>query len=144
EELLDRVRKLRLPQPVRRPCLGWHEPARELVLALGSAFERADASLDAEFQRLVVAGFEVQQRNVGDRAPVTAVERFARENVERAGDRLSVEFDEYHQHVPGQRFAEAPEKIQLEIGRRVVRAVGAVVAAREETPVLLAYLVSDQ
>src|SRR5258706_13869006 len=66
------------------------EAARMLVLPLGAAFEERDAALDAELDRLVIAGLEVQPRHVLAAAPVAPVEGVAPEEVEGRGDRLAV------------------------------------------------------
>src|SRR5712692_5720849 len=144
EKFFHRVRELRVPQPVRGPGLGRHEAARELVLALCAPLEDPDAALDAELQRLVIADLEMQQRYVTDRTPIAPVQRHRREDVEGACDRLAVELGKHHEHVLGKSLAEAPEEGEVEVGRRVMRAVGAVVAASEEGPVFLANLSPDQ
>ena len=72
QEVLDRARELRMRQPVRRPGLHRQQAAHHLVLALRAAFEAPVAVGDAPFDRLVVAGLEVQAGDVLDRAPVAA------------------------------------------------------------------------
>ncbi len=49
-----------------------HEAAGEFVFALGAAFEELDVAGDAEFEGLVVAGFEVEVGDIFECAPVTA------------------------------------------------------------------------
>src|SRR5712671_5607848 len=123
---------------MRRPRGVRHESSRELVFALRASLEDTDAAFYAELQRLVIADLEMQQRHVADRAPVAAVQHERRENIEGARDRLSIELGKHHQEVFGKRLAEAAEELQIEIGRRVMRMVGVVVAAREKAPVLVA------
>src|SRR5207245_520196 len=116
----------------------------ELVFTLRASLEDPDAAFYAEIQRLVIAHLEMQQREVADRAPVTAVQHPRRENIEGARDRLSIELGKDHEEVFGQRLAEPPKELQVEIRRRVMRSVGVVVAAGEKVPVLVAGFGSDQ
>src|SRR5882724_13121525 len=138
KKFFHRVCELGMTQPVRRPRGARHESPCELVLALCAPLEDTDAALYAELQRLVIADLEMQQRHVADRAPVAAVQHERRENIEGARDRLSIELGKHHHEVFGKRLAEPPEELQIEIGRRVMRAVRVVVAAREKAPVLVA------
>ena len=109
-----------------------------------ASLEDPDPAFYAEIQDLVVADLEMQQRDVRDRAPVTAVQHFRRENIEGAGDRPSIELGEHHEEVLGKRLAEAPEELEVQIRRGVMRAIRVVVAAREKAPVLVADFGSDQ
>src|SRR5207245_3656740 len=69
----------------------------ELVFTLRASLEDPDAAFYAEIQRLVIAHLEMQQREVADRAPVTAVQHLRRENIEGARDRLSIELGKDHE-----------------------------------------------
>src|SRR5712691_11880817 len=100
-----------MAQPVRRPRGVRHEAPRELVFALRASLEDPDASFYAEIQRLVIADLEMQQREVADRAPVTPVQHFRRENIEGARDGFSVELGEHHEEMFGKRLAEPPEEL---------------------------------
>jgi len=55
-------------QPVRRPGFHRQEATRQLVFALGAAFKNLQPALDAEFDGLIVAGFEMQGRVILDAA----------------------------------------------------------------------------
>src|SRR5262245_49172906 len=133
-----------MAQPMRRPGLRRHEAARELVLALRASLEDADAALDAELERLVVARLEMQKRNVWGAAPVAAVQHHLRKDVQCAREELAVELDQHHQDMLGERLAEAPEELEIEVGGGVMSAVGAVVAPREEAPVLVPDVPADE
>src|SRR5262249_22762095 len=89
EKSLDGIGELRMPQPVGGPSHLREEAARELVLALRAALEDADPARDAELERLVVAGLEVQARHVAGGAPVPTVKGLAGEDVKCACDRLA-------------------------------------------------------
>ena len=77
----------------------------------------------------------MQARHVLDRAPVAAVHRLRRVNQHGRRDRLARFFRHDQQDIVRHGRADAQEKIQVQVGRRVMRAVGVVVAALEETPV---------
>src|SRR5262245_6467562 len=143
EKSLDGVGELRLPQPVGGPSHLREEAARELVLALRAALEDADPARDAELERLVVAGLEVQARHVAGGAPVPTVKGLAGEDVKGACDRLAFPLGDHEQQVLRQHVAETREEREVQIGRREVRTVREVVAAREETPVGLRDLTAD-
>src|SRR4051812_38059126 len=67
QEAFDGSCELRLCQPMGRPCFLRKKTARHLVLALRAAFKTANTVRDAEFQRLIVGGFEMQRGDVFDR-----------------------------------------------------------------------------
>ncbi|MNT51446.1 hypothetical protein D3C72_1884110 [compost metagenome] len=135
-------------QPVRGARGHRQEATRHLVLALRAAFERAQALGDAEFERLVVGGLEVEARVVLQRAPVAAIERadprIGIEHDQRAGDVAPVAGRHHQQQVLGHGRADAPEKVQVQIGRRMMLAVGLAIAAVEELPRLIVDLRSAQ
>ena len=70
EVVLDRARETRMRQPVRRVRFHRQQAAEQLVLPLRAALEEARAVGDGEFDRLVVAALEVEQRDVLLRSPV--------------------------------------------------------------------------
>src|SRR5688500_14398255 len=74
-EVRDRRREVRIGKRVRRVRRERRQAARELVQPLRTAFERRDPALEAELDRLVVAGFEVQSRHVVERSPVATPQR---------------------------------------------------------------------
>jgi len=74
--ILDRAGEGGMRQPVRRVRLHRQQSAKQLVLALRAAFEQRQPVRNGVFDRLVVAAFEVQQRNVLRRAPVPAPDFF--------------------------------------------------------------------
>src|SRR5262245_44344232 len=135
QELFHRAREPRMRQPVRRRALDRQQAAEDLVLALRAAFEHLQAVRDRVFDRLVVAAFEMQQRHVLERAPVTSVEPVFVLDEERACDRPARALGDHQREVLRQRGADAQEEIQAEIGARAVLGVGAAVAAVEELPV---------
>src|SRR5437667_12369673 len=96
------------------------EPARKLVHTLRSALELGDAALDAEFYRLVIAGFEMQARHEFGRAPVTAPERVRAEAIERGAHRPAAALAEHEHDMLGQRRADALEERERQIRRRLV------------------------
>src|SRR3546814_3136095 len=69
------------------------EAARDLVHALGAGLERRQSFAQAVFDALVVAGLEVQSRQLPERAPVASVQRVRAAQAQRAGDRLAVVFE---------------------------------------------------
>ena len=117
---------------MRRARRHRQEPARELVHALRSALELADAALDAEIDRLVVAGFEMQARHEFGRAPVAAPERVRTEHVERGADGPAAALAENEHDMIGQRRADALEEGERQIRCRVVAAIRSRVAMEEE------------
>ena len=133
--VLDRARKARMREPVRRKRLDRHQPAKQLVLALRSALEALEPVRDRELDRLVIAGLEMKQRHVLDRAPVPSVESAAGNEVERRGDGAPAALSQDHQRMLGQRIAQAQEEFPVQVRRRAVGRVGAPVAALEEFPV---------
>ncbi len=122
-------------QPVRRPGPGGQEAARHLVLALGAAFKHGDLLLDAEFQRLVVGRLEVQAGHVFQLAPVAAVQRGLVVDDQRGRHRTALALGDHEQDVVRHGRADAPEEVQVQVGRGVVRLVGVAVAAVEQHPV---------
>src|SRR5689334_2808901 len=109
------MRELRMREPMRRVRLLRHESARKLVLALRAAFEEADAALDAKFERLIVAGFEVQPGDVVRRSPIAAIEGVRVMDVERCADRLAFEVAEHEQQIVRHRLRETLEQLATEI-----------------------------
>src|SRR2546426_468205 len=85
-EARDRAGEVRVGDRMRRARRHRQEPARELVHALRAALELADTAFDAEFYRLVIAGFEMQARHEFGRSPIAAPERIRAEHVERGAD----------------------------------------------------------
>ena len=142
--MLHGVRELRMREPVRRHRAHRQQAARELVLALRAALEELEAALDAELDRLVVAGLEVQPRVKLGRTPVAAVQRAAGVHVERAGHRLAVALADHQQEILRHVARQAPKEGAVQVGCGVMLAVGAVVAPGEEVPVLLAGLAAGK
>src|SRR3954464_7570525 len=122
-------------EPVRRKRLHRQKTAEQLVLALRAALEALEAAGDGEFDRLVVATFEVQERHMLERAPVAAVECLLVVEEQRAGDGTRFAFGDDHRYVVRQRCPETAEKRQVQIGVGAVRGVGAAIAAVEELPI---------
>src|SRR5688500_280131 len=60
--------------------------AGELVFALRSGLDPFQPFRKGEVDRLVIADLEMQEGMILDAAPVTAVERIAADEVDRAGD----------------------------------------------------------
>jgi len=77
EEASDCIGEGGMREPVRGARDGRQKAARHLVIALGAALERPELFFDAEFERLVVRGLEVQAGHVFQRAPVASVQRAA-------------------------------------------------------------------
>ncbi|MNC98962.1 hypothetical protein D3C83_170830 [compost metagenome] len=73
EEALDRVGELRVREPVCRQRFHREEAACELVFALGAALEHLDVLLDAEFQRLVITGLEMEAGQMLRCAPIASI-----------------------------------------------------------------------
>ena len=86
----------------------------------------------------------MQTGQVLQRAPVAAEQGLLRVQVERAGDRLALEFGHDQQHMLRHGLSQALEEFQVEIGRGVVLAVGAVIAARKKCPVALLDFIATQ
>ncbi len=95
--------------------------------------------LDAVRQRLVVGRLEVQAWVVLDRAPVAAVHHRGLgawiDHQQRAGDIVAIAHGDHQQQVLGHRPADLQEAVEVQVGRRMVLAVGGPIAAVEEAPV---------
>src|SRR5688572_17816287 len=122
-------------QPVRRRPLHRQQAAEDLVLALRAALEHLQAARDGVLDRLVIAAFEMQQRNVLERAPVASVQSLLVLYEERAGDRPAVALGDHEREVVRQRGADPQEEIEAQIRARAVLGVRAAVAAVEKLPV---------
>ncbi len=77
EIVVDRAAQRRIGDVVRRIGGDRQIAARELVLALGAGLDAGELVRDGEFDRLVVAELEMQERVVLDAAPVAAEQRVA-------------------------------------------------------------------
>ena len=103
--------------PVR--AVGRHRQiaALQFVRPLRAGLDPLQPALDREFDRLVIAAFEMQKAVFAVGAPVAAVDRVASEDVERAGDVvLAAPRHEQHDFV-GHALAEHREKPPGQIGR---------------------------
>src|SRR4029079_14747085 len=136
EILVDRLVERRKRKPMERTRDFGEKSACMLVLSLRSAFEALDAALDAELQRLVVAGLEVESRDELDAAPIASVKRGGREEVEGGRDGPPLLLGDHEQHLVPHALADHPEEGAIEIWGRPVLGVGAPVAAVEEIPIL--------
>src|SRR5688572_9112056 len=76
------------------------------------------------------------------RSPVAPTKSPGPAQVERGRDRRPVALRHDHHGMPRHRAADAAEKLEIEIGARAVLPVGLAVAAVEERPVTLAYVVA--
>jgi len=59
QKLIDCLAKLRMGNPVGRPCHGWQKSPAQLVLALGAGVKALQLVGDTVIDALVVAAFEV-------------------------------------------------------------------------------------
>ena len=122
-------------EPVERACLLRQEAAGVLVLALRPALDPRDAALDGEFDRLVVAGLEVQARHIVDGAPVAPVQRRGRKKIQRRRHGPAFVLRQDEKHIAGHARGQHPEERAIQVGRRAVGAIGAPVAVGEEIQV---------
>src|SRR5690606_6582243 len=83
-----------------------------------------------------VTEFEMQARHETRGTPVAAIERVAAEQVECGRDRFAVLLGDDHQAVLRQTLAERVKEIKRQVGPRMVLAIGVLVTAEEEVPVL--------
>src|SRR6185295_1169666 len=75
--------KLSIAQPVIRPRGLRREAAADLVLALRARLELLQARANAVVDALVVARLEVQAVEIGDAAPVPAIQRVGAAEADR-------------------------------------------------------------
>ena len=108
-------------------------PRASLCTPCAPPSNRADAALDAEFDRLVVAGFEMQTGDVDVRSPVAAPERRGAENIQSRADTLALVFSEHEQNIVGKRLADPHEKVQGQVRRGMVLTVGLGVAMKKKS-----------
>ena len=108
--------------------------ARELVLALRSRLDPLIAVSDGEFDRLVIADLEMQERALLERAPVAAIDRVGAQKIDRAGDMAPVAPRHHQQDAVGHRRADPVEKIAGEIGAAPFARAGVHVEGEERTP----------
>src|SRR5262245_65066013 len=97
--------------------IDWEIAERELVRALRDGFTPRELPLDGEFDRLVVADFEMEEGVVLDAAPVTAVERILADEIERARDIAVRALGEDEHHALGHACSEQAEALPGQIGR---------------------------
>src|SRR2546422_8757455 len=97
-------------EPVRRKRLDREQTSEQLVLALRAALEYLQAARDRVLDRLVIAAFEMKQRQVLRRAPVPAVKRRAVGEKQRRGDRSSGPLGDHQRRAAGKRRAPPEER----------------------------------
>src|SRR5690348_12182929 len=116
QEIAHRAGEATVAQPVRRLRLDWQEPAEKLVLALRTALEYFEPPGNRVLDRLVIAAFEVQQRQRAQRSPVAAVERGRIAEEERGRERLAIAARDQQRRALRQRIPDAQEEIQVQVG----------------------------
>lgn len=84
----------------------------DFVLALSTGVEALQAVFDAVFDALVVAGFEVQELEFLQAAPVAAVEFGVVAQAERGGDAAAVAGGDDHENIVGHGGAELAKEIE--------------------------------
>src|SRR5947209_997835 len=116
--------------------IGRHRPvaARELVLALRTGLDALQSARDAEFDRLVIADFEMQEWVLLDRTPVAAVERVVADKIQRPGDVVPSAFGDNQQDAIGKRFADHREEFTIEIRPAPFARAGVHVEGEERIP----------
>ncbi len=107
------------------------------MLALGPRLDARQAQPDGVLDGLVVAELEVQEGHVLRAAPVPAVEAFAADQVEGAGDPLAVAAGQHQQHLVRHPLAEQREECPVQIGRPPLARAGVGVEPVEGVPVVL-------
>ena len=108
--------------------------ARELVLTLRAGLDDLEAALDREFDRLIVADLEMQERMMLDRAPVAAEQRVRADEVDRARDPATVAFRHHQQHVIAHAFADQREECARQIRPSPFARAGLHVEGEERVP----------
>src|ERR1700759_3712181 len=80
------VAKIRVDDVMRRVGGVRQISARELVLALRAGLDHLEAARNREFDGLIVADLEMQERMMLDRAPVAPEQRARADEIDRACD----------------------------------------------------------
>ena len=135
EEAVDGVAEFGMLEPVPGMGRGGDQPACELVLALRTAFEDLQPVRDRVLDALLVAGLEVQARQVFQRAPVAAVQTLAVLHAERARGGLTVAVGDDQHDVVGHGLAQLREEGGVEMRLAAVPRVGVGIASVEKGPV---------
>ena len=98
--------------PVRAERLHRHIAARQFVLALRARFDARQAQFDRQFDRLIIAKLEVQERHVDDAAPIAPIERIAaNQQIESALGRLFVVVENYPQLRSNENFLRLQDEL---------------------------------
>ncbi len=105
------------------------EAARDLVLALRAGFEHPQALAQAVFDALVVAGLEMQARQVLAAAPVAPVQGVAAAQAQRTGDGFAVAFGQEQHQLAWQGPGQMVEELAGQRGRIAVVVEGLQVEA---------------
>src|SRR5690242_12735386 len=90
--------------------------ARDLVLALRPGLDRLQAMIDRPFDRAIVTELEVQEGQVINTAPISAVKGVGADDVERAGDRSPVAACKEQQKSVAHRRRDSVEEVARQIG----------------------------
>src|SRR5690606_34358659 len=142
QELLNGAVEARIREPVPGPRRGRREAAADLVLALNAGLELREPLANAVLDPLVIAGFEVQAVEIGETAPVAAVERADGVEADRGGDRRPLVPSEDHEHVLRHRPRDLGEQLAVEIGFAAAEQKRARVEGEDQVPVLGRQLVA--
>src|SRR4051794_1888865 len=134
-EIGYRPGELPIRDGVRRACRNGGKAARQLVNALGAAFEACDLPLDAEFDRLVITRLEVKAGNAFGRSPIATPQRCSIEDIECGAKRRFAALAEHHQQMIRHELTNALEERQIEVRRRVMFPVGILVTMEEKAPI---------
>src|SRR4051812_45699647 len=128
----DGGRKRTVRDCMQRMRRNRQQSPRKLVHTLRAAFEERDAALDAEFDRLVVACFEMQPGYIFARAPVASPQRRRVVYVQRRAQPPAGAVTLYQQHVLAERRGDLVEEVERQVRRRMMRVVRSLVALEEE------------
>src|SRR3990167_4098538 len=134
----DSLAKSRISDPVGGAGKDRLIAAGDLVLALRAGLHPGESALDREFDRLMVADLEMQERAILDPSPIAPIERVAADEVERAGDRASVGFSDDHHDFRRHRFGDLREERARQIGPPPFSPAGLLVEFPKRIPIALA------
>src|SRR5687767_8038300 len=117
----NRLAKILIHDVMRRPGWLWKIAAQKLVAALCACFDALETARNGKIDGLVIAGLEMQERNVGQGAPVAAVQSRAVEEIQRPGNRLTFEPGDDQKNLLAHAGADAAEKLTRQIRRIPLR-----------------------